>query len=137
MVHHRVRHYQDAILAALDALGSASAMALFHHLRRHGIPLGLSTVYRTLHVLVAAGAIYALPLLDEIVYEKATETIVDAFSCVVCKHTVRILRSDAHLGAWRDDYFLTMALPLAVRGVCATCAVPQASSEYPPHFDAA
>lgn len=131
-VHHLVRHYQDAILTALDSARQRIGAGALHDLRHHGTDRGLSTVYRTLQVFVAAGTIYPLPLLDEIVYEKATETILDAFSCVVRKHTVRMIRSDTRWGDPGMTGFLSADLPAAVRGVCTPYAVLQTSPKHVP-----
>jgi Fur family ferric uptake transcriptional regulator len=117
----RIHHYQAAILETVSTMGSASAQAIHHELRRGGNRVGLSTVYRTLQLLLATGAVWALAFADQTFYEAVSSTIVDAFTCLSCGHTVRTPREDPREVPGPAG-FLAAAVPVVVRGTCRSCS---------------
>jgi Fur family ferric uptake transcriptional regulator len=119
-VKHRVHHYEAAILEIVTRMGSASAQAIFHELRQHGNRVGLSTVYRTLQLLTAAGTVWALSFGDQTFYEAASSTIIDAFTCPSCSRTSRVLRAASQDAPGPPGFFVP-DVPVVVSGLCASC----------------
>jgi Fur family ferric uptake transcriptional regulator len=117
---------REAVMAALDAADSfRSAQELYAQLRAAGERIGLTTVYRTLQAMAAAGEVDVLRKDDgEAVYRKCGERHHHHLVCRSCGRTVEI--EGPAVERWADRVagehgFTDVSHTLEVFGTCPDC----------------
>jgi Fur family transcriptional regulator, ferric uptake regulator len=115
-----------AIAAALEGVSEfRSAQDIHSTLRQRGDGVGLSTVYRTLQSLAAAGDLDVLVRDDgEAVYRKCTSEHHHHLVCRACGRTVEVTGPAVETWADRmaaDHGFTDVSHTLEIFGICSTC----------------
>jgi Fur family ferric uptake transcriptional regulator len=123
----RSTRQRAAIAALLDNLDEfRSAQEIFDELRRRGETIGLTTVYRTLQQMSAAGAVDTLRTdTGESVYRRCSENHHHHLVCRGCGFTVEIEGGDVE--AWAAEVtkthgFCEASHTIEIFGTCADCA---------------
>jgi Fur family ferric uptake transcriptional regulator len=123
----RSTRQRAAIAALLDHLDEfRSAQEIFDELRRRGETIGLTTVYRTLQQMSAAGAVDTLRTdTGESVYRRCSENHHHHLVCRGCGFTVEIEGGDVE--AWAAEVtkthgFCEASHTIEIFGTCADCA---------------
>jgi Fur family transcriptional regulator, ferric uptake regulator len=116
-----------AIAAALEGVSEfRSAQDIHGTLRQRGDGVGLSTVYRTLQSLAAAGDLDVLVRDDgEAVYRKCTSEHHHHLVCRTCGRTVEVTGPAVETWAERmaaEHGFTDVSHTLEIFGICASCA---------------
>jgi Fur family ferric uptake transcriptional regulator len=117
---------REAVMAALDAADSfRSAQELYAQLRAAGERIGLTTVYRTLQAMAAAGEVDVLRKDDgEAVYRKCGERHHHHLVCRSCGRTVEVTGPAVERWAGevaRRHGFRDVEHTLEVVGTCRRC----------------
>lgn len=123
----RTTRQRAAVADVLDRLdGFRSAQELHELLRREGASVGLTTVYRNLQALVAAGQVDALRSGDgEVVYRRCpTETHHHHLVCRSCGRSIEI--EGPEVEAWASRVaaahgFTDVTHTVEVFGTCSSC----------------
>jgi Fur family ferric uptake transcriptional regulator len=124
----RATRQGDAVSSALAATNAfTSAQDLHARLRADGQPVGLTTVYRHLQVLVDRGDVDVLRLDDgETVYRRcATGAHHHHLVCRRCGHTVEV--AGPEIEQWTEQVaaaegFTDVAHTVEIYGLCSACA---------------
>ena len=120
----RQRRAVVAILSDLD--GFASAQEIHDVLRKRGVSVGLSTVYRSLQALTDAAEVDALRNDDgEVLYRRCSSGHHHHLVCRSCGRTVEV--EGPTVERWADKIagehgFVDVAHTLEVFGTCNDCA---------------
>ena len=120
----RQRRAVVAILSDLD--GFASAQEIHDVLRKRGVSVGLSTVYRSLQALTDAAEVDALRNDDgEVLYRRCSSGHHHHLVCRSCGRTVEV--EGPTVERWADKIagehgFVDVAHMLEVFGTCNACA---------------
>lgn len=120
----RQRRAVVAILSDLD--GFASAQEIHDVLRKRGVSVGLSTVYRSLQALTDAAEVDALRNDDgEVLYRRCSSGHHHHLVCRSCGRTVEV--EGPTVERWADKIagehgFVDVAHTLEVFGTCNACA---------------
>lgn len=102
-----------------------TAQDLHGRLSRHGEPLGLATVYRTLSLLASEGVIHSLSHHSgELCYRRCREDHHHHLVCDRCHRVVEL--GECELDPWlerlsADQGFVATSHRLEVAGLCAEC----------------
>lgn len=110
-----------------------SAQELHDELRRRGEGIGLTTVYRTLQQMAAAGVVDTLRTdTGESVYRRCSEDHHHHLVCRACGSTVEIQGGDVE--AWTADIarqhgFSDVSHTIEIFGVCGQCATTNGSAD--------
>ncbi|MGV0785939.1 Fur family transcriptional regulator [Mycolicibacterium sp. XJ2] len=110
-----------------------SAQELHDELRRRGEGIGLTTVYRTLQQMAAAGVVDTLRTdTGESVYRRCSEDHHHHLVCRGCGSTVEIQGGDVE--AWTADIarqhgFSDVSHTIEIFGVCGQCATTNGSAD--------
>jgi Fur family ferric uptake transcriptional regulator len=122
--HTRQRERVTALLEETDEFHSAQR--LHEMLRARGASVGLTTVYRTLQVLVDAGEVDVVRLPGgEHLYRRCSPTHHHHLVCRLCARTVEVAGPAVEKWARqiaRQHRFSDVSQTLELFGVCATCA---------------
>ncbi|MDT5132412.1 MAG: Fur family transcriptional regulator, ferric uptake regulator [Mycobacterium sp.] len=123
----RATRQRAAITALLDNLDEfRSAQEIHDELRRRGQTIGLTTVYRTLQQMSAAGAVDTLRTdTGESVYRRCSEHHHHHLVCRNCGFTVEV--EGGHVEAWAAEVakmhgFSEASHTIEIFGTCADCA---------------
>jgi Fur family transcriptional regulator, ferric uptake regulator len=123
----RTTRQRAAITALLESLDEfRSAQEIHDELRRRGQGIGLTTVYRTLQSMSAAGAVDTLRTdTGESVYRRCSTNHHHHLVCRSCGFTVEVEGGQAE--AWAAQVasahgFSEASHTIEVFGTCATCA---------------
>jgi Fur family ferric uptake transcriptional regulator len=123
----RSTRQRAAITALLESLDDfRSAQEIHDELRRRGEGIGLTTVYRTLQSLSAAGAVDTLRTdTGESVYRRCSTQHHHHLVCRNCGFTVEVQGGQAE--AWAAEVaaahgFSEASHTIEIFGTCATCA---------------
>ena len=123
----RSTRQRAAIASLLDTLDDfRSAQELHDELRRRGENIGLTTVYRTLQSMSAAGMLDTLRTdTGESVYRRCSDDHHHHLVCRTCGSTVEIQGGDVE--AWatavaREHGFSDVSHTIEIFGVCGDCA---------------
>ncbi|MCW2652981.1 MAG: zur [Mycobacterium sp.] len=123
----RATRQRAAITALLDNLDEfRSAQEIHDELRRRGETIGLTTVYRTLQQMSAAGAVDTLRTdTGESVYRRCSEHHHHHLVCRNCGFTVEV--EGGHVEAWAAEVakmhgFSEASHTIEIFGTCADCA---------------
>jgi Fur family transcriptional regulator, ferric uptake regulator len=123
----RSTRQRAAITALLESLDEfRSAQEIHDELRRRGQGIGLTTVYRTLQSMSAAGAVDTLRTdTGESVYRRCSTNHHHHLVCRTCGFTVEVEGGQAE--AWAAQVasahgFSEASHTIEVFGTCATCA---------------
>jgi Fur family transcriptional regulator, ferric uptake regulator len=123
----RTTRQRAAITALLESLDEfRSAQEIHDELRRRGQGIGLTTVYRTLQSMSAAGAVDTLRTdTGESVYRRCSTDHHHHLVCRSCGFTVEVEGGQAE--AWAAQVasahgFSEASHTIEVFGTCATCA---------------
>jgi Fur family ferric uptake transcriptional regulator len=116
------------VLALLDDVRTShSAQQLHGMLRERGAKVGLTTVYRTLQLLVDAGEVDATRLPGgEQVFRRCSRSHHHHLVCRQCGKTVEVTGPDVEQWADRvaaEHGFTDVAHTVEIFGTCADCAV--------------
>jgi Fur family transcriptional regulator, ferric uptake regulator len=122
--HTRQRLHVTALLEGTDEF--RSAQRLHEMLRERGVPVGLTTVYRTLQILADAGEVDVVRLPSgEHLYRRCSSTQHHHLVCRHCARTVEVtgpgVEKWAQLTAQQHG-FVDVAQTLELFGTCAECA---------------
>ena len=124
----RATRQRAAISALLENLDDfRSAQELHDELRRRGEGIGLTTVYRTLQQMAAAGLVDTLRTdTGESVYRRCSEHHHHHLVCRACGSTVEI--QGGHVEAWaaeiaREHGFSDVSHTIEIFGICSSCVV--------------
>lgn len=110
-----------------------SAQELHDELRRRGEGIGLTTVYRTLQQMAAAGVVDTLRTdTGESVYRRCSEDHHHHLVCRACGSTVEIQGGDVE--TWTADIarqhgFSDISHTIEIFGVCGQCATTNGSAD--------
>ena len=122
----RATRQRAAIAALLEKLDDfRSAQELHDELRKRGEGIGLTTVYRTLQQMAAAGAVDTLRTdTGESVYRRCSEEHHHHLVCRSCGSTVEIQGGDVE--TWtaeiaREHGFSDISHTIEIFGVCRGC----------------
>ena len=123
----RATRQRAAIAALLENLDDfRSAQELHDELRRSGEGIGLTTVYRTLQQMAAAGAVDTLRTdTGESVYRRCSEHHHHHLVCRACGSTIEI--QGGHVEKWaaqvaREHGFTDVSHTIEIFGLCRKCA---------------
>ena len=123
----RSTRQRAAITALLESLDDfRSAQEIHDELRRRGESIGLTTVYRTLQSMSAAGAVDTLRTdTGESVYRRCSTHHHHHLVCRNCGFTVEVQGGQAE--AWAAEVaaahgFSEASHTIEIFGTCATCA---------------
>ena len=123
----RATRQRAAISALLENLDDfRSAQELHDELRRRGEGIGLTTVYRTLQSMAAAGLVDTLRTdTGESVYRRCSDHHHHHLVCRVCGCTVEV--QGGHVETWaadvaREHGFSDVSHTIEIFGVCGGCA---------------
>lgn len=124
----RSTRQRAAIAELLDTVDEfRSAQELHDELRRRGGGIGLTTVYRTLQSMAAAGLVDTLRTdTGESVYRRCSQHHHHHLVCRLCGTTVEIEGGDVE--AWaaevaHDHGFSEVSHTIEIFGVCGGCAL--------------
>jgi Fur family transcriptional regulator, ferric uptake regulator len=128
----RSTRQRAAITELLDDLEDfRSAQELHDELRRRGEGIGLTTVYRTLQSLSAAGLVDTLRTdTGESVYRRCSEHHHHHLVCRACGSTVEVQAGQVEVWAAevaRQHGFSDVSHTVEIFGVCGECADPRPS----------
>ncbi len=122
----RSTRQRAAISALLENIDDfRSAQELHDELRRRGEGIGLTTVYRTLQQMAAAGMVDTLRTdTGESVYRRCSEHHHHHLVCRACGSTVEI--QGGHVEAWAADVahehgFSDVSHTIEIFGICTGC----------------
>jgi Fur family ferric uptake transcriptional regulator len=123
----RSTRQRAAIAALLDKLDEfRSAQELHDELRRRGEGIGLTTVYRTLQQMAAAGVVDALRTdTGEAVYRRCSDGHHHHLVCRACGSTVEVQGDQVETWATevaRTHGFTDISHTIEIFGLCAACA---------------
>ena len=123
----RQTRQRSSVLALLDAADDfLSAQELHSRLRAGGQSVGLSTVYRTLQALAAAGEVDVLVAADgEARYRSCSTGHHHHLVCRSCGRTVEVLNASVERWAdavGREHGFTAVTHTLEVFGLCRECS---------------
>ncbi len=128
----RSTRQRAAITALLDSLEDfRSAQELHDELRRSGEGIGLTTVYRTLQSMSAAGAVDTLRTdTGESLYRRCSQHHHHHLVCRSCGSTVEV--QGGHVETWAADVarkhgYSDVSHTIEIFGECADCAAGQPS----------
>ncbi|WBB67638.1 transcriptional repressor [Micromonospora sp. WMMD812] len=103
-----------------------SAQRLHADLRSRSVPIGLTTVYRTLQALVEAGEIDSMRLPNgEQLFRRCSRTRHHHLICRLCARTVEVTGPTVEVWADRTAArhgFTDINHTLEIFGICAVCA---------------
>lgn len=136
IIHTKVRHMttvgirstkqRTAVIAALNELADfQSTQEIHEYLRERGDSVGLTTVYRTLQALSAAGEVDVILREDgESVYRLCSDAHHHHLVCRQCGHTVEV--EGPTVERWADSVsakhgFTDVSHTLEIFGMCAEC----------------
>lgn len=136
ITHTKVRHMttvgirstkqRTAVIAALNELADfQSTQEIHEYLRERGDSVGLTTVYRTLQALSAAGEVDVILREDgESVYRLCSDAHHHHLVCRQCGHTVEV--EGPTVERWADSVsakhgFTDVSHTLEIFGMCAEC----------------
>lgn len=129
----RATRQRAAIAALLENLDEfRSAQELHDELRRRGEGIGLTTVYRTLQQMAAAGAVDTLRTdTGESVYRRCSEQHHHHLVCRECGCTVEIQGGEVE--AWaaqvaREHGFSDVSHTMEIFGRCERCTAAQSGN---------
>lgn len=130
----RATRQRAAIAALMENLDEfRSAQELHDELRRRGEGIGLTTVYRTLQQMAAAGVVDTLRTdTGESVYRRCSEDHHHHLVCRACGSTVEIQGGDVETWAAdiaRQHGFSEVSHTIEIFGVCGDCAVTDGSGD--------
>ena len=122
----RSTRQRAAIGALLDKLDEfRSAQELHDELRRRGEGIGLTTVYRTLQQMAAAGVVDALRTdTGEAVYRRCSDDHHHHLVCRVCGSTVEVQGDQVEKWATevaREHGFSDVSHTIEIFGLCDVC----------------
>ncbi|UUO03528.1 transcriptional repressor [Mycolicibacterium novocastrense] len=130
----RATRQRAAIAALLENVDEfRSAQELHDELRRRGEGIGLTTVYRTLQQMAAAGVVDTLRTdSGESVYRRCSEDHHHHLVCRACGSTVEIQGGDVE--TWTADIarqhgFSDVSHTIEIFGVCGQCATTNGSAD--------
>lgn len=128
----RATRQRAAISALLEKVDEfRSAQELHDELRRRGEGIGLTTVYRTLQSMAAAGVVDTLRTnTGESVYRRCSQHHHHHLVCRVCARTVEVEGGQAETWAAevaREHGFSEASHTIEIFGVCEDCAAGKAS----------
>ena len=130
----RSTRQRAAITALLETLDDfRSAQEIHDELRRRGEAIGLTTVYRTLQSMAAAGAVDTLRAdTGESVYRRCSEHHHHHLVCRACGSTVEI--QGGHVEAWAAEVasehgFSDVSHTIEIFGICGDCVPDGASGQ--------
>ncbi|MGA9376649.1 MAG: Fur family transcriptional regulator [Mycobacterium sp.] len=120
---------QRAAISALleDIAGFRSAQELHDELRQRGEGIGLTTVYRTLQSMAAAGQVDTLRTdTGESVYRLCSQHHHHHLVCRMCGNTVEVAGGAAEI--WADEVavehgFTDVSHTIEIFGVCSRCGI--------------
>lgn len=126
-VKPRSTRQRAAVRAALvDAEGFRSAQEIYDALKKDGIPIGLTTVYRTLQALVDAGEVDVLQASEgETIYRQcARSDHHHHLVCRSCRTSVEVQATEVE--SWAAETasshgFTAVTHVAEVFGLCRTC----------------
>ena len=117
---------KDAVLHALgQAQGFVSAQQLHKQLTQHGSVIGLATVYRTLHSLVADGLADSLVNAGESLFRDCSKDHHHHLICNGCGIAVEIEAKQAETWATKvakDHGFTQVTHTIDIFGMCKACS---------------
>jgi Fur family transcriptional regulator, ferric uptake regulator len=123
----RATRQRAAVSALLDKIDDfRSAQDLHDELRRRGEGIGLTTVYRTLQQMAAAGVVDTLRTdTGESVYRRCSEAHHHHLVCRACGSTVEVVGREVE--KWASDVarkhgFADVSHTIEIFGVCGACA---------------
>ncbi len=124
----RATRQRAAITALLENLDEfRSAQDLHDELRRRGEGIGLTTVYRTLQQMAAAGIVDTLRTdTGESVYRRCSEHHHHHLVCRACGSTIEI--QGGQVEAWAADValengFSDVSHTIEIFGICSGCGI--------------
>lgn len=124
----RATRQRAAITALLENLDEfRSAQDLHDELRRRGEGIGLTTVYRTLQQMAAAGIVDTLRTdTGESVYRRCSEHHHHHLVCRACGSTIEI--QGGRVEAWAADValehgFSDVSHTIEIFGICSGCGI--------------
>lgn len=130
----RATRQRAAIAALLENVDEfRSAQELHDELRRRGEGIGLTTVYRTLQQMAAAGVVDTLRTdTGESVYRRCSEDHHHHLVCRACGSTVEVQGGDVE--TWTADIarqhgFSDVSHTIEIFGVCGQCAATNGSAD--------
>jgi Fur family ferric uptake transcriptional regulator len=115
-----------SVLAVLEGRDRpVSAIEIYQELRERGDPIGLTTVYRTLHALVDAGLAHAFPRGGELTYRHCHDYPHHHLVCNVCGLVIE--RPAEAVARWLEQVYIEADFQpdpghSDLRGVCGPCA---------------
>lgn len=122
----RATRQRAAISSLLENLGEfRSAQDLHDELRQRGEGIGLTTVYRTLQSMAAAGLVDTLRTdTGESVYRRCSEHHHHHLVCRICGSTVEV--QGRQVEAWatevaREHGFSDVSHTIEIFGICSAC----------------
>ncbi|EKF23191.1 ferric uptake regulator family protein [Mycolicibacterium hassiacum DSM 44199] len=123
----RSTRQRAAIAALLEKIGDfRSAQELHDELRRRGEGIGLTTVYRTLQQMAAAGIVDSLRTdTGEMVYRRCSAGHHHHLVCRACGFAVEVQGSQVEQWAAdvaREHRFSDVSHTVEIFGLCANCA---------------
>ena len=123
----RSTRQRAAIAALLENVDEfRSAQELHDELRRRGDGIGLTTVYRTLQQMSAAGLVDTLRTdTGESLYRRCSEQHHHHLVCRACGYTVEVQGGQAEVWAAdvaREHGFSDVSHTIEIFGLCGTCA---------------
>ena len=130
----RATRQRAAISALLENLDEfRSAQDLHDELRRRGEGIGLTTVYRTLQQMAAAGVVDTLRTdTGESVYRRCSEHHHHHLVCRACGSTIEI--QGGQVEAWaaevaREHDFSDVSHTIEIFGICSRCGTAPTSGD--------
>jgi Fur family transcriptional regulator, ferric uptake regulator len=128
----RATRQRAAIASLLEKLDEfRSAQELHDELRRRGEGIGLTTVYRTLQQMAAAGLVDTLRTdTGESVYRRCSEHHHHHLVCRACGSTVEV--QGGQVESWatevaREHGFTDVSHTIEIFGLCGACTAKQPS----------
>jgi Fur family ferric uptake transcriptional regulator len=129
----RATRQRAAIASLLEKLDDfRSAQELHDELRRRGEGIGLTTVYRTLQQMAAAGLVDTLRTdTGESLYRRCSEDHHHHLVCRACGSTVEI--QGRHVESWaaevaREHGFSDVSHTIEIFGICGVCTAKQSGN---------
>ncbi|MGW5647668.1 Fur family transcriptional regulator [Saccharopolyspora sp. NPDC003752] len=129
-------HNRRAVFHALaESRSSVSAQQLHFSLRTNGVDIGLATVYRALHALVASGHAEVVHSANGAqLFCTAAEGQTYRLVCRDCQRRVPVSVTFVHdwaITVANEHGFTDAFLVLEVSGRCGTCSTPQHTGIHP------
>jgi Fur family ferric uptake transcriptional regulator len=123
----RATRQRAAIWALLEKLDEfRSAQELHDELRKRGLGIGLTTVYRTLQKMATAGVVDTLRTdTGESLYRRCSDDHHHHLVCRACGATVEV--QGHHVETWADEVarehgYSDISHTIEIFGLCAQCA---------------